>query len=166
MQDITDTLDRTADCLRDLWNEYFYVGNDDMSSYPHEVQDLYEEAETCLFGALVLFKLDRLGFMAKYRTEAAPFLIVVPAPGPKPRLLVGRPSQDTNRYFDALDQRVGLDDVKLNLIEWFDWNRYGRRQFEYYFVTINTFPAHPEFEGRGALIERKNTRVFFDSNAG
>lgn len=135
-----------------------------MSSYPHEIQDLYEDTEARLFGALVLFKLDRLGFMTKYRAEAAPFLVVSPVPGPKPRLLVGRPSRNANRYFDALDQRAGPNDVTLNFIEWFDWNRYGKRRFEYYFVTIRTLPGWPEFEGRGALIERKNTQVFFDSN--
>jgi len=44
-----------------------------------------------------------------------------------------------------------------------DERGYGRREFQYYLVNIAAFPSHPEFEGRGALVERKSTRVLFDS---
>jgi hypothetical protein len=166
MQDVTDLLDRAATCLRDLWNEYFYAGNDEMSSYPHELQDLFEEVGRRLFGALVLLPLDRLEFMTKYRAEPFPFLVVVPAAGRKPRLMVNRPSTDGNRYWDALVQAIGPNDVTVEFAEWFDWNIYGRREFEYYLGRIVAFPSRREFEGRAALIERKNTLVLFDSSAG
>ncbi len=74
-----------------------------------------------------------------------------------------RPSEDGNWYFDAFGDPIGPDEVTLNFIQWFDWNRYGRREFQYYLVNIAAFPSHPEFEGRGALVERKSTRVLFDS---
>lgn len=161
MEDVTEMVDRAATCLRDLWNRYFYVGSDEMSAYPHEIQDLFEDVEASLFGAFVLFNLDRLAFLANYRTEPLLFLKVTPATTGS-RLFVNRPSDDGNRYFDAFSDSVGGNEVTLNFISWFDWNRYGKREFQYYLVSIAAFPNHPEFEGRGALVECKGTRVLFD----
>ena len=163
MEDITDIVERAATCLRDLWNRYFYVGSEEMSAYPHQVQDLFENIEGSLFGALVLFDLDRLAFLAKYRTESLRFLKIVPA-ATGSRLLVNRPSADGNRYFDAFGDSVGGNEVTLNFISWFDWSRYGKREFQYYLVSIASFPNHPEFEGRGAVVECKGTRVLFDND--
>lgn len=104
MEDITDIVERAATCLRDLWNRYFYAGSEEISAYPHQVQDLFENIEGSLFGALVLFDLDRLAFLAKYRTESLRFLKIVPA-ATGARLLVNRPSADGNRYFPSVATR-------------------------------------------------------------
>lgn len=165
MEDVTEFVDAAATCLRDIWNRYFYAGNDEMSSCPHEIQDLFEEIEVRLFGAVVLFKLDRLISITQYRVRPFPFLVVVPAQVQRPKLLVNRPSEDGNWYFDAFSDVVGPGEVTLNFIHWFDWNQYGKREFQYYLVNITAFPNHPEFVGRGALVECKSTRVFFDSRA-
>ncbi len=157
MDDITIRMERVSMCLRDLWNTYFYVGDDSMSSYPHEVQDLFEEIEVRLFGALFLFDLERLASMGRFRAEPLPFLIVVPARDGTP-LLINRPRTDGNWYWDAFHGRVGPTEVTLHFIEWFDWNRYGQRDFQYYLVNVVKFPDRPEFEGRGALIASSRLR--------
>jgi hypothetical protein len=58
MDDITLKVDRVATCLRDLWNTYFYAG-DELSAYPAVVEDLFAEIETRIFGALLLVAVDR-----------------------------------------------------------------------------------------------------------
>ena len=93
--------------------------------------------------------------------EPLPFLIIVPARDEVP-LLINRPATDGNRYWDAFGGRVGPTAVTMELIEWFDWDCYDRRDFQYYLVNVATFPSHSGFEGRDALIKRRDARVLFD----
>ena len=160
MNDITTTVDRVATCLRDLWNTYFYAED---GVYPAVVEDLFEEIETRIFGALVLVGVDRDAFIEEFRREPLAFLIVVPAFEGVP-LLINRPSADRNWYWDAYDGRVGPNDVELHFREWLDWDSYGKRAFQYYRARVHTFNKHPEFVGREALIECRNARVLFDSS--
>jgi hypothetical protein len=160
MQDVTSGMERTVQALQHLWNEYFYVG-DDMTLYAREVEALFEQIESGLLGALVLFEIDRLGFMNNYRRQPLPFLVVSPqARGT--RLLVERPASDGNRYWDAFDGDIAPGDAVLHFIGWFDWDRFTRRTFEYYRVHVAEFALRPEFVGREALIERSEAAVMFD----
>lgn len=161
MNDVTSAVERVRICLEDLWNTYFYV-DDDMSSYPAVVQDLFEDIERRLFGALLLVNLGGLDFMETFRTEPLPFLVVVPPAEGANLLLVNRPAADGNSYWDAFDGRVGPGEVSLHFMEWFDWNIYGQRSFQYYRVRIHAFEQYPEFVGRDALIDRRGARVLFD----
>jgi hypothetical protein len=160
MDDVTTTVDRAATCLRDLWNTYFYAG-DELSAYPAVVEDLFAEIETRIFGALVLVAVDREAFIDEFRREPLAFLIVVPAFEGVP-LLIRRPSADRNWYWDAYDGRVGPNEVELHFLEWFDWNDYAPRAFQYYRTKVHAFDEHPEFVGREALIECRSARVFLD----
>ncbi|MCI0409861.1 MAG: hypothetical protein L0191_15075 [Acidobacteria bacterium] len=162
MDDVTALVERACTSIRELWNTYFYAG-DGIACYPPEIQDLFEEIEVRLFGALVLSKLQRLASREKFRREPFPFLIVVPARD-EVSLLIHRPATDGNRYWDAFDGRVGPTDVTLQFIEWFDWNCYDRRDFQYYLVNLAAFPRHTDFEGRDALIKRCDARVLFDAS--
>jgi hypothetical protein len=160
MDDVTTAVERVGTCLRDLWNVYFYAG-DDISSYPAVVQDLFEEIETRTIGALLLFGLNRLSFMERFTQEAFPFLIVVPG-GEGTPVLINRSPTSGSGYWDAFDGRVGPTEVAFHFVEWFDWNIYGRRPFQYYRAKVHAFETRPEFVGREALIECDRARVLFD----
>jgi hypothetical protein len=77
-------------------------------------------------------------------------------------LLINRPSADRNWHWDAYDGRVGPNEVELHFQEWFDWDNYGQRAFQYYRTKVHAFDKHPEFVGRMALIECRSARIFFD----
>jgi hypothetical protein len=163
MEDITRALDATRACLRDLWDTYFYAG-DTITTYPAETRDLFEEIEVRVFGALVLQGLSRLASMDRYRVEPLPFLLVEPSLHPGTPLLINRPSSDGNRYWDAFHGEVESGEVTLYFMQWFDWDVYARREYQYYEVQIGAFPARSEFVGRRALIEQRAARVLFDAS--
>jgi hypothetical protein len=167
MEDVTGMVERASGYLRGLWNGYFRGPTDDMLSCPAMLQDLFEEIEARLFGALVLRHLDRLAWLERFRREPLPFLSVVPEADPEARLLVNRrlPSFG-NQYRDAFGDRLLSDEATLQFVRWFDWNFYGPHEHEYLYVRIAAFPEHPEFVGRDALIPRRSSRVLFDARVG
>jgi hypothetical protein len=167
MEDVTGMVERAASCLRDLWNGHFRGPTDDMSSCPAVLQELFEEIEARLFGALVLRHLDRLAWLDRFAREPLPFLIVIPRADRDSHLLVNRrlPSFG-NQYWDAFGDRILPGDAALQFVRWFDWNFYGQHEHEYLYVRVAGFPRHPEFVGRDALIERRCSQVLFDQSVG
>lgn len=166
MEDVTGMVESAGTCLQDLWNAYFRGPTDDVSSCPPELQDLFEEIEARLFGALVLRHLGRLNWLERFRLEPLPFLVVAPLLQPEARLLVNRRTPHFgNQYWDAFGDCIGPGETTLHFIEWFDWDIYGRREYQYYLVRITDFPRHSELVGRDALIERRHTQVLFDRGA-
>ncbi len=160
MEDVTSILNRYRECSRHLWNTYFA---DHVFSLPasDDVLDRFEEVDKLLFSSLVLAKVDRLASESDFGKKPLRFLRVVPVTEEVP-ILINRPSNDRNKYWDDPVNRVGASEAELLLIGYFDWNRYGYADLAYYLVRIASFSKHPHLNGRDALLLTSNARVFFD----
>ena len=155
MRDITDLMNSYRECSRNLWNVYF------------SAKDYWSES-TCAYGSIrkLLFQtlvLDELLYDDSLEPPPPPVLRIVPRWSV---ILINRPSEDGNGYWDQeKDLAVGETDIQLEFVDYFDWSEYPLREFHFYRCKILKFPSHVEYEGRQALIEVLNCRVFHDEEA-
>jgi hypothetical protein len=155
MRDITDLMNAYRECSRNLWNVYFSAKQDIGGSL-----DIFSQIQPLLFEALVANELE-YDEDADFENLPPPVLRVVPRP--RAQILIRRPSDDRNRYWDAVrDMVVSPDEIELEFREYFDWSQAPIREFHFYLCGILNYPSHAEFEGREALIEALSGRVFHD----
>ena len=57
---------------------------------------------------------------------------------------------------------VGPNDIRLAFVDYFDFFQIPIMDFRYYRCKILSFPRRPEYEGREALIDAVDGRVFHD----
>ncbi|MGP0074657.1 MAG: hypothetical protein ACLPWF_22325 [Bryobacteraceae bacterium] len=61
--------------------------------------------------------------------------------------------------------RVGIEEVTMNFVAFFDWNQRDYRDLQYYKVRIARFDNQPHLVGREALLERQYASVFYVSES-
>jgi hypothetical protein len=59
---------------------------------------------------------------------------------------------------------VGPGEIELQFIKYFDFYQVPITDLRYYLCKILSFPSHPEYQGRRALIEAVRGRVFHDES--
>lgn len=138
------------ECARNLWNVYFSQKDDSGSAL-----DAFEQIRELLFDSLVLGELSNDG-------EAAPALTVMPRPSSIILIdSLGIPGRG-KRWVHEKDMVVGPDDIKLAFLDYYDFSEVPIKDFYYFRCKILSFSNHPEYEGREALLEAVDARVFHD----
>jgi hypothetical protein len=65
-------------------------------------------------------------------------------------------------YWDYPLTEIKERDADMRLIDYFNINTFGSRDFEYCRVRIFASSAYPDIAGRDALLEFKDVKIFFD----
>ncbi len=159
MRDITELMNAYRECSRNLWNVYFSKRKD-----IGDALDVYGQIRELLFDSLILSELSYEG-EAEGEDIPPPVLRVVP--GSRSLILIqrlGGPGEAG--YWDQeKDMAVGPDDIRLALVDYFDFSQVPIKEFHYYLCKILSFPNHSEYEGREALLQASDAKVFHDEDA-
>ena len=158
MRDITDLMNIYRECSRHLWNTYFSGRENSGGSL-----DAFSQITPLLFEGLIENELN-------YESEAnvdelaPPVLKVVPRErSPIIIKFLNKPGEN-NCWGEGKDIYVNSEEIELDFVDYFDWSQWPIREFHFYRCRIVRFASHPEFEGREALIEALNGRVFHDES--
>jgi len=159
MRNITELMNTYRECSRNLWNVYFSRRENIGGSL-----DAFGQIRQLLFDSLVVSELS-------YEGEAEGADIPPPALKVAPRasslILIKRVSGPGEAgYWDQeKDMVVGPDDITLAFVDYFDFSQVPIKEFRYYLCKILRFPSHVGYEGREALIDTLDAKVFHDQDA-
>jgi hypothetical protein len=156
MRDITDLMNNYRECSRNLWNVYFARRENVGLSL-----DAYEPIRRMLFDTLVVDELSYEG-TAEIPNIPPPALRVIPKHHPQILIKALRALGEASFWGQERDLFVSSDDITLAFVDYFDFSNVSLRDFQNYLCRILFFPSHPEYEGREALIQAMDGRVFHD----
>ena len=158
MRDITELMNAYRECSRNLWNVYFSKRKD-----IGDALDVFEQIRELLFDSLVLSELSYEG-EAEGEDIPPPALKVVPEG--RSLILIRRLSEPGGAgYWDQeKDLVVGPDDITLAFVDYFDFSPVPMKDFHYYLCKILSFPSHSDYQGREALLEVSDAKVFHDEH--
>ena len=158
MRDITELMNSYRECSRNLWNVYFSKRKD-----IGDALDVFEQIRELLFDSIVLSELSYEG-EAKGEDIPPPALKVVPQ---RSLILIRRLSApgEAGYWDEEKDMIVGPDDIKLAFIDYFDFFKPPIKDFRYCLCRILSFPGHAVYEGREALVEAIDVKLFHDESA-
>src|SRR5258708_9427468 len=159
MTDITELMNTYRECSRNLWNVYFSRRKNIGSSL-----DAFGQIRELLFDFLVVSELSYEG-EAEGADIPPPTLKVVPRVSSL--ILIKRLSGlgEAGYWDQEKDMVVGPNDITLAFVEYFDFGQVPIQEFRYYLCKILRFPSHPFYEGREALIEALDAKIFHDEDA-
>ncbi len=158
MRDITELMNAYRECSRNLWNVYFSKRANIGGSI-----DAFEQVRELLFESLVVSELSYEG--EEVGDIPPPSLKVVPRVSSL--ILIRRLTGPTEAgYWDQeKDMVVGPGDITLAFVDYFDFCEVPIKDLRHYLCRILTFPAHADYEGREALLEVTDAKVFHDESA-
>jgi hypothetical protein len=159
LEDVTHLLNSYRECARGLWNNFLRQGAD---FDRFDRIDAFSAICAHLFDEIVLRPLGKLGHGRQTPNDLYVFLNVVPTVDPVP-IMINRPSDDGNKYWDEPITRVSPQQVKLLFIDYFDWGQMGFVDFEYYRVKVISLDSHPDLVGREALLAVHDGKVVMQS---
>ncbi len=119
---------------------------------------MYGEIRRLLFRAIVLAPLDRVDAEQPEEGEPWPFLQVT-VTSEVATVLVQRPSEDGNQYWERAAEETDLSDAELFFIDLFDWDPEGFRDLALVLAVVMHSPKNPELNGRFVLLERGSVSV-------
>jgi hypothetical protein len=122
--------------------------------------DRFSEISSELFRELVLKRLGKATFARKSDDEPYPFLSLKPIVGTFP-IMVERPSAN-GKYWDDPVGRLDSKSVVLLFIGFYDWDKFGYIDLQYYRAKITGCEEHPEIVGREGLVDVHHARVILD----
>ena len=157
MRDITALMDAYRECSRHLWNVYF-AGREDVG----HALDTYEPIRKMLFDSLVV---DELSYeQTAEGLDVAPTAALRVVPKHRTHVLIKSLNAPGEASFwgQERDLYVGSDDISLKFIDYFDFSNISLRDFQYYRCKVLRFSSHPEYEGREALVQVLDGRIFHD----
>jgi hypothetical protein len=158
MRDITELMNAYRECSRNLWNVYFSQRKDIGDSL-----DVFGQIRELLFDSLVLSELSYEG-NAEGEDISSPTLKVVPQG--RSLILIQRLSGPGEAgYWDQeKDMVVSPRDITLAFLSYFDFSQIPIMDFRYFRCRVLSFPSHPDYEGREALLEVAGAKVFYDQH--
>lgn len=163
MKDVTDLLFNYLEAKRHLWNVFFREKVFADGNMNHDSLDHFETIDWHLFSGLVLVELgkvlpkDTVIWNAPYE-----FLNVKPRDGlVELPMIVSEQPEASNGVWKIETNYANLSDAEFLFMEFFDWDLYGFVTYPYCRVRIRKFPMYPDLEGKDALIENGNIRIFF-----
>jgi hypothetical protein len=150
-------IQRYCECARATWNNHLWSSDADDAAV-----ERYDEVRGLLFRAIVLDPLGmgdatRDGFDATW-----PFLRVV-VPADASTLLVNRPADDGNQYWEPAAKGTDLSDGEIEFVDLFDWEPRAFRDLALVLALVVASPKHPELVGRSILLERANVTVVLEA---
>ena len=159
MRDITELMNAYRECSRNLWNVYFSKRENIGGCL-----DAFEKIRRLLFDSLVVSELLYEG-EAEGEDMPPPSLRVVPRE--RSLILIERPSEPGEAgYWDQeKDMVVGPGSIELAFLDYFDFAQVPIMDFHFYRCKILSFPLRPQYEGREALIDAVDGRVFHDEES-
>lgn len=157
---IDHLINRYQECV--LHIRYACFPTPDNSDKSFDRIDDFLDVSRLLFRNAVLRELDIDVHNEDIFRKPINEIVVAPRQGKEVKLLVHRPSNPQSFYWDAFNGHVKHGDVTLAFLEWFDWEHVSVPIHQYCRVVISRFTDHPEFEGRLAMIDRRDA-VFFTS---
>ena len=159
MRDITELMNSYRECSRNLWNVYFSKRKD-----IGDALDVFEQIRELLFDSIVLSELSYEG-EAEGGDIPPPALRIVPQK--RTLILIQRSSAPGEAgYWDQeKDMLVGPEDITLAFLDYFDFWKPPMMDFRYFRCRVLSFPSHPDYKGREALLEASNAQVFHDESA-
>jgi hypothetical protein len=115
-----------------------------------------------LFLALVV---DRLGsdLADPERIFGDSFKVVPPVSKPYgsiPSLFIESPGK--SGIWETIQGPFKTDDVKPSLLDFFDWQQLGWRDFRHFLVQVDSFPAHPSLTRCRGLVEVGDVDVLWE----
>ncbi len=146
--------------LRTLWNTHYW-SNPAYRDY-QSVRD-FEKAELLLFRGLVARRLEPLALhsdeifgssfriVPAFRTQQIAVIIVAERIGDTP-----------NFKWDEVSGPFTAKQLKLTLLNFFDWEIENWRDFRYFRVRIQAFEDKPQFIGCDALVEVLHADVLWN----
>jgi len=159
MTDITDLMNAYRECSRHVWNAYF-LRRENIGS----ALDGFWGVNQRLFESLVVDQLSYEG-EAEHPNLPPPALRVVPRER-SPILIKDLNAPGQASFWGVVkDLFVGPEDITLAFVDYFDWSNLKERDFRFYRCKILSFPSMTEFEGREALIEAMDGRVYHDEQS-
>jgi hypothetical protein len=160
MRDVTELMNAYRECSRNLWNVYFSRRADIGGSL-----DIFGHIRRLLFNSLVVSELF-YDWEAEGKDMPPPALKVVPRQ--RALILIERPSGlgEAGYWDQEKDMVVGPNEITLAFIDYFDFSQIPMMDFHFYRCKILSFPSRAEYEGREALIEAVDGRVFHDEEPG
>jgi len=160
MRDITELMQRYRECSRHIWNAYFLPQAEVDDDW--DLRDRFEVINVKLFSSLVLWPLKREDCEptpANWQPlHQVPFIRVVP--NNSCPIQINR--EISSGYWDHPIEEATTGDIDMRFINYFDWSNIGYRDFEYIQVFIVDSIAHPELNGRHALVKPINVKILFD----
>ena len=156
MRDITEVMNAYRECSRNLWNVYFSKRKD-----IGDALDVFEQIRELLFDSLVLSELSYDG-EAQGEDIPPPALRVVPQ---RSVILINRSAEASGYWDQEKDMVVGPDDISLAFLDYFDFGQIPMMDFRYFRCRVLSFPGHPDYEGREALLEVSGAKIFHDESA-
>ena len=159
MTNITQRMNSYRECSRNLWNTYFanreHVG---------DCLDAFGQIRELLFDFLVV---NDLPCAEVVESEDIPPPVLQVVPRANSLILIERLSGPGEAgYWDQeKDMVVGPDDIKLAFVDYFDFSQAPIQDFHYFRCKILSFPLHPDYKGREALVKALDAEVFHDELA-
>jgi hypothetical protein len=149
-EDISDAVATFREAARHLWNTAFYPNAD------WDDRDRFSVVCVTLFDAIVAAPFGIGGARLPQMCEPDPAPIqalqVIPRTEPGIPIMINRSTLRSGYWDDPVD-RVGPSDVRLEFVNFFDFDELDRRDFTYVEVFIRDFPLQPQLIGRRALVE-------------
>lgn len=168
MLDVTPLFVAFRETTRHLWNSAFYRPDADRDGMAWDRRDAFSRVATELFSAIVLEPLgvneQRLPRMSEAHPAAMTCVEVEPTSVTGVPIMINRASPRTG-YWDDPVRQIAPGEVRMQFVQFFDWDQIGARDFQYAETLIVDFPAHPELVGRHALIEFGYARFRFIESA-
>lgn len=160
IEDITEAMNTYRECARNLWNIYFRGRANIGASL-----DAFEQIRNILFDSLVV---SQLFYGEDNEDHDVPPVVLRVVPRPRSLILIERPSGlgEAGYWDQEKDMVVYPADIDLEFVDYFDFAQVPVRDFHFYLCKIIRFPSRAEYEGRKALIEALDGRVFYHDGTG
>jgi len=157
MRDITELMNAYRECSRNLWNVYFSKRKD-----IGDALDVFEQIRELLFDSIVLSELS-YEEAAEGKGIPPPSLKIVPRE--RSLILINRSTESSGYWDQEKDMVVGPRDITLAFLDYFDFGQIPIMDFHYFRCQVLSFPSHPDYEGREALLEVSGAKIFHDESA-
>ena len=161
----TDLVQQYRLALHHIWNVHFW------DSRVEKDWDLVKEFNTLklpLFNALVAARLaPQMASSGQIFGEEYKVISKI-AQGPNAsisslRVDIGLP-KGPGSCWEEIEGHFRPAEIKLTLLDFFDWTELSWRDFHYYRVRIHQFDKEPAFVGREALVENWQVDVIWESS--
>lgn len=163
--DITPAINAYRECIRHLWNTYF-LDQLSHSEAQWDISDEFDDICTLLFASLVM---NPIGYTKQKKSpgyakfpEPILCLQVVPTCALDSSLfLVNRENMKASGYWDHPITSIQPQDIDLRFIDFFDFDKLGYKECEYYLVRIADSFQCKNIIGRQALVKAHFVRILF-----